>query len=182
MNFNDIDLDEQNRLLNVAKSAEEEFSSDQDKEKLIKVYESVFCRKQPLRSNSRARKLALLYIESDRKKDALKFLDSCVRHQLMPLESIRTIQADLYKKEGQYYHAIEFYLVASLAEEHGAFFHDYDRIAKKIKPCIKMVKWGDQEVGYLVYLIRNHIENNNFSEVDLVDSYRCFLKEKGIEY
>lgn len=31
MNFNDIDLDEQNRLLNVAKSAEDEFSSDQDK-------------------------------------------------------------------------------------------------------------------------------------------------------
>lgn len=182
MNFDSIDLDEQNKLLNIAKAAEEEYYIDQDKEKLIKAYESVLCRKSPLKSNSRARKLALLYIETCREKEAVRFLNLCVRYQLMPLGAVRTIQADMSKKRGEYLRAVEFYLVASLAEEHGAVYHDFSYFKKRIRPCAKRLKWGEQEIEYLAYLLKSHVDQNIFSEIELIDSYRRFLKEKGIEY
>lgn len=182
MAINNVNLEEQDRLLNIAKAAEDEYSSDQDKEKLIKAYESVYLRKSPLRSSSRARKLALLYIETGKKKEAERFLNSCVRYQLMPLGAVRSIQADMNKKDGNYLRAIEFYMTASLDEEHGAVYHDFTRFTKKILPCVKKLKWGNQEAEYLTYLLKNHVDHKNFSEVDLVDAYRRFLKEKGIVY
>lgn len=179
--LNDKDLRAQDRLLEKAKTAEAAYDVDKNKGKLIKAYESVLCHNPPLRSNSRAQKLAKLYIEEGREKEAKVFLNMCIANKLMPLYTIRTMQGDMEKKDGQYLRAIEFYLASGLASECGAVVHDYTRYANKIRPCVKKMMWSEDDTNSIVDILAHHIKKRDFNEVNLADAFRKFVKKKGIE-
>ena len=174
------ELAEQDRLLAIAKAAEEQYEIDHDKAKLISAYESVICRRPPLRSNSRVQKLAKLYIEEGRTKEAMVFLNQCVSKKLLPLRIIRSMQADMYKKDGRYSEAIEFYIASELDNQHGANIHEYQSFVKRIKPCVKKLGFGDHETSEIITILDRHIRRGSVNETALIDEYRAFMRNNSI--
>lgn len=169
----------QEELLAFVQEAENKYQEDE--EMLLEAYEKVFLCPTPLRSNSRAMSLAKMYLKRNMVNKAWSFLNLAYAKKLMPVDKIRTMQADICKKEGRHKDAIKFYLFAYIT-----YLHDVvsghqqliEQFQKKIRPCVKALGWGDEESGYLAYLLDYHYKNKRCSEASINQAYKNFLESK----
>ena len=179
-------LDHQDELLQRVQKAREEYSQDEDADKIIEVMESALINEKPPLLNAQGHTLFLieLYKKTGQNDKAWGLLNSCLLDNGMydgktrlPKEKIRSEMARLLKSEKKYAEAIEMYMLQHLERATWTDFNE-ERFRKDIKPCISKLKWDESAVDAILTILNEAISSGkslNEAEKDVNEQYRVLI-------
>ena len=170
--------DYQDELLSKVNAANEQYSVDGDLNKLIKTCEFAFIESDPPCHTSQNLKLADYYMKAGLNDRAWGYLNRLSCNNEAPMSKIRSKQAGILKKEKRYTEAVRFYMAAHLYKSEGLQYQP-DLFKKDIQSCANKLKWNQDKIDYLSYLIEYLTKHKCYDEGVLIDQYKKALFSFG---
>ena len=188
----------QDSLLKEVNEARDRYKNGGDIKDIIKAFEHAFKESDPPCSSSQCWYLVTLYLKNNQNDAAWEYLQLMRHRSALTLKNQNSIvpytiqdfysessqiseqEARILKKEKRFKEAIRSYMFEYLewiwAKRDFVKF-EKDRFLKDIKPCANKLKWDEDKMDYLAYLVENNASRTDYNSIPMEEAYRQFLKD-----